>query len=76
MNFWGFTVYSETGRVIFHDFGYETEAEAAEYGRKFIEEWAVGAQLVVSQRWSELDEDPNEFEDECPDEEVPKGAWG
>ena len=63
MNWWGLTVKSKTGRVIFHDYGYETESEAIEYGEKFIEEWAPGAELIVGQYWCELDEDPNEFED-------------
>lgn len=64
MNWWGFIVKSKTGRVIFHDFGYDTEQEAIDYGHAFIDTWAEGAELIVKQRWSELDEDPNEFIDE------------
>lgn len=64
MNWWGFVVKSKTGRVIFHDYGYETEQEAIDNGRAFIDVWAEDAELVVNQRWSEIAEDPNEFVDE------------
>ena len=64
MNWWGFTVTSNNGRVIFHDFGYETEEEAQSFGKKFINEWAEDATISVSQRWCEVDDDPNDFVDD------------
>ncbi len=70
MNWWGFVVKSKTGRVIFHDYGYETEEEAEIFGRVFIKHWCEGDEdLIVNQRWSEIDEDPNEFVDEEDDDD-------
>ena len=69
MNWWGFVVRSSTGRVIFHDYGYDTEKEAQEYGQRFVDEWAEGATFIVNQRWSELEDDPNEFDDDVEDDD-------
>ena len=47
MNWWGFTV-TNNGRVIFHDFGYDTKEEAESFGKKFINELAEDATISVS----------------------------
>ena len=62
MNEWGFIVVASNGKVLFEDFGYETEADAYEFGEKFIREWAEGASLVVEQRWQEIGEDDEDDE--------------
>ncbi len=55
MNEWGYIISRPNGEVIEEDFGYETEAEAEEFGKKKRNKFREKTRLTVEQRWRDLD---------------------
>ncbi len=55
MNDWGYVISRPDGEVLYEDFGYETEADAKEYGKKKRNKFREKTRLTVEQRWCEIE---------------------
>lgn len=58
MDEWGFTITTAKGRILYQDFGYETEEDAIKFGKLKCKKYQTQKRkikLVTSQHWRELD---------------------
>lgn len=58
MNEWGFTLYGKNEKILFEDFGYETEADAEDAMRKYLSTNQLKEPLFeakLHQKWTDID---------------------